>query len=91
MSDADQTIIAPVDSTDGTLRLEIRVAGVARPSASSQALLLRVAEAARLLSLSRAALYPMLGREIQVVRIGRSVRIPREALEKFVAERSDPP
>jgi excisionase family DNA binding protein len=55
------------------------------PAAAGEPLLVRVEEAAELLAISRAALYPMLGREIPVVRIGRAVRIPRQALAEYVA------
>jgi excisionase family DNA binding protein len=55
------------------------------PTAAHEPLLVRVEEAAELLAISRAALYPMLGREIPVVRIGRAVRIPRHALAEYVA------
>jgi len=51
--------------------------------------LLRVEEAAKMLAVSRAVLYPMLGRELPVVRIGRMVRVPREAIEDFIREHSE--
>ena len=48
--------------------------------------LLRVEEAARLLRIGRSKLYQLLARgELPVVRIGRSVRIPRRALEEWIA------
>jgi excisionase family DNA binding protein len=47
--------------------------------------LLRVEEAARLLRIGRSKLYQLLARgELPVVRIGRSVRIPRRALEEWI-------
>lgn len=55
--------------------------------ASSDApILLRVAEAARLLSVSRSTMYQLVARgELQVVRIGSSVRIPRSKLEQLAS------
>ncbi len=47
--------------------------------------LLTVPEAARLLKLSRSQLYALCQRQvIPTVRIGRSVRIPRDELEAWV-------
>ena len=91
-----------VDATptigDDTIMLEIRVAHgrergeVEPPSASaSRPLLLRVEEAARMLAISRATLYPMLGRQIPVVRIGRAVRVPRSELERYLTRAVDAP
>jgi excisionase family DNA binding protein len=81
-----------------TIRLEIRVvrgrdrAEAEPPSASpSGPLLLRVEEAARMLAISRATLYPMLGRQIPVVRIGRAVRVPRAELERYLTRAVDAP
>ena len=49
-------------------------------------LLLRVSEAAALLGVSRSTLYQLIARgELRVIRIGRSVRVPREALETITA------
>lgn len=49
------------------------------------ATLITVEAAARRLSMSRAALYPLvLAGEIESVKIGRSRRIPVEALEAFI-------
>ena len=51
-------------------------------------LLLSVEEAARRISCGRSHLYELLRRgEIQSVRLGRSRRIPLEALVRFVADR----
>lgn len=53
-------------------------------------LLLKVPEAAEMLSLSRSRLYELMAegceRPIPVIRIGRSVRIPLADLERWVAE-----
>ncbi len=50
-------------------------------------LLLRVEEAAKLLGVGRTTVFAMVSaRELRVVRIGRSVRIPREALEHWIRE-----
>jgi excisionase family DNA binding protein len=56
---------------------------------SSEPLLLRVSEVARLLQLSRDKVYelantpPELG-VLPVVRIGKSIRVPRKALERWL-------
>jgi excisionase family DNA binding protein len=48
-------------------------------------LLLRVPEAARLLSVSRSTLYQLVAAgEVPVVRVGRSVRVVRRELERWV-------
>ena len=51
------------------------------------ALLLTVTQAGELLGLSRSSIYGLvrIGR-LPVLHLGRSARIPREAVEKFVAE-----
>lgn len=50
-------------------------------------LLLRVDEAAKLLSISRSLLYELLAAgNIKVVRIGRAVRIPRAELDRWLNE-----
>jgi excisionase family DNA binding protein len=47
-------------------------------------LLLRVADAARLLSVSRSTMYQLVASgQVPVVRIGRSIRIPRAGLERL--------
>ncbi len=53
-------------------------------------LLLRAEDAARLLGIGRSTVFEMLaaGELPGVVRIGRSVRISREALEQWVRDRS---
>ena len=57
----------------------------AAPPASSATLLLRVTEAARLLGVSRSTLYQLIAKgEIPVVRLGRSVRVVRQELERRV-------
>ena len=55
-----------------------------------QPLLLRAEEAARLLGLGRSKVFAMMaaGELPGVVRIGRSVRVSREALERWVRDRS---
>lgn len=51
----------------------------------SEKLLLTISEAAELLSLSRATLYRALARgDVRAVHVGRSVRISRTELERFV-------
>ena len=52
-------------------------------------LLLRAGEVAKLLGLGRSKVFAMLAAgELPVMRIGRSVRVPRAALEGWVAERT---
>lgn len=75
--------------------LEIRLVDLGQatpppaPADESRPRLLRVEEAAKMLAVSRAVLYPMLGRELPVVRIGRMVRVPLEAVETFISEHSE--
>jgi len=53
-------------------------------------LLLKVEEAAEIFGISRTAMYLLMQRgEIKSVKIGRSRRIPRVELEKFVEELTD--
>jgi len=50
-------------------------------------LLLKAGEAAKLLGLGRSKVFAMLAvGELPVIRIGRSVRVPRAALERWIAE-----
>jgi excisionase family DNA binding protein len=50
-------------------------------------LLLRAGEVAKLLGLGRSKVFAMLAiGELPVIRIGRSVRVPRAALERWIAE-----
>ena len=47
-------------------------------------LLLRVAEAAEVLAISRSSLYQLMSAgEVRTVRLGRTVRIPRQELERL--------
>ena len=95
-------VVHLVDATPAiggdTIMLEIRVARArhraeAEPPSAPAAgpLLLRIEEAARMLAISRATLYPMLGRQIPVVRIGRAVRVPRSELERYLTQAVDAP
>ncbi|MDP9370105.1 MAG: helix-turn-helix domain-containing protein [Chloroflexota bacterium] len=55
-----------------------------------QPLLLRAEEAAKILSLGRSTIFQMLASgELPVVRIGRSVRIPRSELEIWIRARTE--
>lgn len=64
-----------------------------RPSneeSEPQPLLLTVNEVVRLLGLGRTTVFTMLAaRELPAVRIGRAVRIPREALERWIRDRTE--
>jgi len=54
----------------------------------SEPLLLRVADAAELIAVSRAKAYAMCASgELPTVRLGRSTRVPVEGLKRFIAER----
>jgi excisionase family DNA binding protein len=56
---------------------------------SKERLLLRPAEAAELLSISRTRVYELLaGGELPSVRLGRAVRVPATELRRWVEERS---
>ena len=52
-------------------------------------LLLKATEAAKLLGLGRSKVFAMVAAgELPVIRIGRSVRIPRQALERWIRDRT---
>jgi excisionase family DNA binding protein len=58
--------------------------------AGEDRLLLRIEEAATLLGVGRTTVYAMVSaQKLPVVRIGRSVRIPREALVQWTQEHVD--
>lgn len=58
--------------------------------ANESAELLRADEAARLLGVSRSKAYELMAcRAIPIVRIGRSVRVPRTALLRWIEERTE--
>ncbi len=53
--------------------------------AGTNCLLLTVREAATLLGIGRSTLYELIANgEVEVVHIGRSARVPRDALDDFV-------
>lgn len=55
----------------------------------SDSMLLRTEDVARELRIGRTKVVAMIGSgELPVVRIGRSVRVPRAALERWIAERT---
>jgi len=52
-------------------------------------LLLRATEAAKLLGLGRSKVFAMVAAgELPVIRLGRSVRIPRQALERWIRDQT---
>jgi excisionase family DNA binding protein len=52
-------------------------------------LLLKATEAGKLLGLGRSKIFAMMAAgEFPVIRIGRSIRIPREALEQWVRDQT---
>lgn len=71
-----------------TVDLPASTAVVASPSQDALAaepMLLRVSDAARLLSVSRSTMYQLItSGEVKVIRIGRSVRVPRTELARLV-------
>jgi excisionase family DNA binding protein len=63
-------------------------------NATEQAILLRPAEAARLIGVSRAKVYDMIARQVlPAVRLdgGRLIRVPRAALDALAYEAMMPP
>jgi len=59
---------------------------------ASEPELLRVVEAAKLMSLSRTKVYEMAEKgEIPVVRIGTAIRIPRKRLLEWIDQRTSTP
>jgi excisionase family DNA binding protein len=55
----------------------------------SQPLLLRAAEVAAILGIGRSTVFELAAAgELPVVRIGRSVRVPRHALYRWIEERT---
>jgi excisionase family DNA binding protein len=51
-------------------------------------MLLTIPQAARVLAIGRTSVYELIGSgSLEVVRIGRSVRVPVEALESFVTDK----
>ncbi len=60
-----------------------------REEEEMEPLLLRAGEVARLLCLGRSKVFAMLAAgELPTVRFGRSVRVPRVALERWIEERT---
>ncbi len=90
--------LAPLDDDDSagaTLWLPARLAGrrsakpVVAPAVAKQGhslpLLLSIAQAASVLGVGRSTLYEMIGRgEVEVVHLGRAVRVPGAAVEELV-------
>ena len=61
-----------------------------RGTQAAEPLLLRAGDVARALGLGRSTVFALLAAgELPVVRIGRSVRVPRVALERWIDERTD--
>ena len=79
--------IGPSDREEAKKNQPTGDAPEARPM---EPLLLRAGEVATLLGLGRSTVFALLAAgELPVVRIGRSVRVPRVALERWVDERTD--
>ena len=63
-----------------------------RASETIENLLLTVPEAAKALALGRTKVYELIGAgEIEVIHIGRAVRVPAEAVAGFVARKRSAP
>lgn len=63
----------------------------AKPIDVDRPMLLRVEEVAQLVRLGRTRTFQMIAAgELPVVRIGRAVRVPRVALERWIADRTIP-
>lgn len=76
---------AEVPGTSLALVPGLRPAASASPS--SEPVLLRPREAARLLGIGRSKLFVMIARgELPVVRIGRCVRLPRQQLKHWIEQ-----
>lgn len=74
----------PVTASSPVVSPHDRVAEVASSSPPRNALL-RIAEAAELLGVSRSTLYQLVSANtVPVVRVGRLVRIPRDALLRWI-------
>lgn len=62
-----------------------RAASATAPS--DHPLLLRVADAARHLGVSRTSLYALIGKgDVRVIRLGRSIRVPWQELKRIAGE-----
>lgn len=52
---------------------------------TTEALLLKPPDAAKLLGLSRTTVYRLIeSRELQSIKVGRTLRVPREAIPEFI-------
>jgi excisionase family DNA binding protein len=68
---------------------ETALGGIRRHTAGEQPWLLRVEDASRLLGLGRTRTWELIWKgDLPVIRMGRSVRIPREELQRWVQGRS---
>src|SRR5437899_699761 len=64
--------------------------GMMQVDSGEERLLLRVEEAATLLGVGRTTIYALVSaQKLPIVRIGRSVRIPREVLLRWIREQID--
>jgi excisionase family DNA binding protein len=64
----------------------------AADQASLEPLALRAADVARLLGLGRSTVYQMLAADqLPTIRVGRAVRVPREALQRWIDARTEDP
>jgi excisionase family DNA binding protein len=58
------------------------------PNPIDDALLLKVEDSARILQTGRSTVFKLIATgELPAIKIGRTTRIPRAAIEKFVSER----
>jgi len=74
----------------GALDRDESTAGPVPPQPEDR-LLLNATEVARLLGLGRSTIFSLLAAgELPAIRIGRSVRVPRAALERWIEDRTHP-
>ena len=72
--------------------IELTSKVLGRPAAGDSSLLLTVTETARLLRISRNLAYELVARgELPAVRLGRVIRVPRFALESWLAREAGLP
>lgn len=75
-------VMDPLESNPDSVELDVNA-----ETSGVQPMLLTIPEAARMIGLGRSKTYELVTRgELRVVRIGRAVRLPRTAVENWVAE-----
>jgi excisionase family DNA binding protein len=78
---------APASPQDGPKHKELAMDGPSKTSPHSKSLLLTIKEAAEELNCSQRSVWRFLGsKSLKEVRIGRTVRIPRASIERFIEQ-----